>query len=189
MKPTDKPSIDARRRKLTVSLAAGLLGLTSQACAVSGDKAMPYAKPAPFTAMEFWQRVLDLANEKGNDRSRERVERLMGTKFVRTVEVGESKAFFADYGLDWYFNARLSWSTTRSSLDIFAPNQNVLRFADGPLKFSPVMYDSLLQNGWMKSLPLAHYIPNFHLFHTDFASISIGESDNDVTDFNFTWPL
>ena len=122
MKPTDKPSIDARRRKLTVSLAAGLLGLTSQACAVSGDKAMPYAKPAPFTAMEFWQRVLDLANEKGNDRSRERVERLMGIKFVRTVEVGESKAFFADYGLDWYFNARLSWSTTRSSLDIFAPN-------------------------------------------------------------------
>ena len=182
-------NVDLGRRKMTAGLTAGLLGLSAQSCATTVGEALPFAKPAPFTAMEFWQRILDLANEEGKDRSRERIERVMGTKFVRVIEVGDAKGYFADYGVHWYFNARLSWSTTRSSLDIFAPNQQVLRFADGPLKYSPVVYDSLLQNGWMKSRPLAHFVPNFHLFHTDFVAISIGETDNDVTDFNFTWPL
>jgi hypothetical protein len=187
MKDPVKPIIDTHRRELTVGLSAGLLGLTSQSCAVSGDKAMPYAKPAPFTAMEFWQRVLDLVNEKGADRSRERIERAVGTKFVRIVGEVETRAHFLDYGVHWYFNVRLSGGTSRPSLDIFAPDQQVLKFADGPLKYSPIVYDSLLQNGLLKSPPLAHFVPNFHRFNTDFLSISIGEADNSVTDFRFTW--
>jgi hypothetical protein len=187
MKDLVKPMIDTRRRELTVGLAAGLLGVTNQSCAVSGDKAMPFAKPAPFTAMEFWQRILDLFNEKGRDKSRERVERVIGTKFVRTVEVGEAKAYFADYGVHWYFNARLLGGASRPSLSIDADHQKVLKFSDGPLKYSPVVFDSLMKSGWVKSAPLPHFYPNLRLLETDFAAIMLNEYDNDVASLNITW--
>ena len=148
---------------------------------------MPYAKPAPFTAMEFWQRILALINERGRDTSRDRVERAIGTKFVRIVGEVETRAHFADYGVHWYFNARLSGGTSRPSLSIDADNQNGLMFSDGPLKYSPVVFDSLMKSGWVKSEPLPHFYPNLRLLEADFAAIMLNEYDNNVASLNITW--
>jgi hypothetical protein len=181
-------AIDTGRRQMTLgAVTAGLLGLSGQSCATRPETTLPYAKPAPFTAMEFWQRILDLTNEKGKDTSRERVERAIGTKFARVVGEVESRAHFADYGVHWYFNARLSGGTSRPSLSINAEYQKVLMFSDGPLKYSPVVFESLMKGGWVKSAPLPHFYPNLHQLETDSVAIALNEYDNYVASVNIGW--
>ena len=68
MKPTPYTNIGTGRRQLTVSLAAGMLGMSGQSCATAlADDPLPYAKTAPFTSEEKSDTHIDDSDPLGHE--------------------------------------------------------------------------------------------------------------------------
>ena len=181
--------IDTTKRKLTVGMGASLLGLHAQSQTSQLAEPLSFAKPAPFTSQEFWQKLLDLADRKKGNPTKEVIESAIGTKFIRVVGVEDFRAYFIDYGIHWYFNVSLLDDSKRPSLSISAVHPQVLGFSDGSLKYTPAIFNDLIGSGWMPAPSLAHFVPNYHRFQTDLSFIAIGELNNNVTHFRITWRI
>jgi hypothetical protein len=180
-------AIDLNRRAISATVATSLLGVATASCANMAIDELPYAKSAPFTAQEFWEKFLDLINEKGGPPGRDRVERAIGTKFIRLETYSQSTEFFLDYGKHWYFNARFSIAKSHHYLSISAVDTVGLTFRQQPIVWNPDVSKKLLENGWKFYLRSPHVGPTNRSYKTDHADLSLTVFENRLIGLSVVW--
>jgi hypothetical protein len=150
---------------------------------------MPFAKPAPFSAQEFWQKILTLANDNNGLPSRERVEQALGKKFAREAGTAPHQTLFLDYGKHWYFDAFYSMGVENSYLSIGFGQSGTHLFSDGQLLWEPTVAFALSFSGWERYRPSPHAGPESRWYSKPSAGIRLAVISNAITGLSLSWSL
>ncbi|MEO8023824.1 hypothetical protein [Polaromonas sp.] len=197
MKKTAHSRIDSNRRTFSLGLASCLLSAGSSSFAGSTEAMLRFATPAPFTSQKFWKNLLELMNEKTDSPTRERMERVVGTRFVRVAGDAPDQTFFVDYGRHWYFNARFNSGRTNPSLEIWhaapgevwSPTSGINVFSDGSLLWSPYIHKTLVDSGWERYMRSPHAGPENRSYRKSNMTMGLTVVDNVISGIAITWLL
>lgn len=77
-----------------------------------------YRGKPPFTAQEFWQKLLTLATEHDGSVSKERFEEVFEIKFSRERRSEDSVFYYLDEGKTWYFGVAINLFGQRTHVEV-----------------------------------------------------------------------
>lgn len=196
MKQAAIQRIDPDRRIFLFGLVTGFLGAGSSSFAGPTEAMSRSAAPA-LSAQALWKNILELVNEKTEGPTRERVERAIGTRFVRVAGEAPMQTFFVDDERHGYFNARFNSGGTRPSLEIWHaapggiwdPRSGMNGFSDASLLWNPDVHKTLIDSGWERYMPSPHAGPETRRYRKSKIAMALTVVDNVISGIVITWLL